>query len=86
MKSPGGGPALLFEKPVLQNGKVADIPLGINLFGSMRRMEMALGVDSLDSVGDRITQLLQTKVPEGIKENSKHYLALLRSRSFLRRT
>ncbi len=71
MKSPGGGPALLFEQPVLQNGKIADIPLGINLFGSMRRMEMALGVENLDMIGDRISQLLQTKVPEGIKEKLK---------------
>ena len=47
------------------------MPLGINLFGSMRRMEIALGVDSLDSIGDRIALLLQTKVPEGIKEKLK---------------
>ncbi len=71
MKSAGGGPALLFEQPVLQNGKIADIPLGINLFGSMRRMEMALGVENLDVIGDRISQLLQTKVPEGIREKLK---------------
>ena len=38
MKSPGGGPALLFETPVLPDGSISEIPLGINLFGSRRRM------------------------------------------------
>ncbi len=66
MKQPGGGKALLFEQPTLMNGQRSEFPVGINLFGSMRRMAMALGVDRLDDVGDRITALLQTKPPEGI--------------------
>jgi 4-hydroxy-3-polyprenylbenzoate decarboxylase len=66
MKRDGGGPALLFEKPVLMNGQPSAYPVGINLFGSMRRMAMALGVERLDEVGGRITDLLQTKPPEGI--------------------
>jgi 4-hydroxy-3-polyprenylbenzoate decarboxylase len=66
MKQPGGGKALLFEQPVLMNGKRSAFPIGINLFGSMRRMSMALGVEKLDDVGDRISALLQTKPPEGI--------------------
>jgi 4-hydroxy-3-polyprenylbenzoate decarboxylase len=66
MKQPGGGKALLFEQPVLMNGTRSAFPVGINLFGSMRRMSMALGVEDLDAVGDRITALIQTKPPEGI--------------------
>lgn len=66
MKSPGGGPAILFERPVLPNGDVSRFPLGINLFGSMRRMNVALGVDSLDDVGSRITDLLRTSVPDSL--------------------
>ena len=66
MKRDGGGPALLFEKPVLMNGSISVYPVGINLFGSMRRMAMALGVERLDEIGARITDLLQTKPPEGI--------------------
>ncbi len=66
MKSPGGGPALLFEHPVLMNGSRSAFPVGINLYGSMRRMAMSLGVDSLDEVGARITELLELKVPEGL--------------------
>lgn len=66
MKSPRGGPGLLFEAPVLDNGQTSPIPVGINLFGSMRRMQLALGVDRLDDVGDRITTLLDLKVPDGL--------------------
>jgi 4-hydroxy-3-polyprenylbenzoate decarboxylase len=66
MKSPNGGPALLFERPVLLNGETSAFPVAINLFGSMRRMSMALGVDALDDVGARITELLNTKPPVGV--------------------
>ena len=66
MKQPGGGPALLFEHPVLMNGQRSQFPVAINLFGSMRRMSMAMGVESLDDIGGRITKLMEMKVPEGI--------------------
>ncbi len=64
MKSPGGGPALLFENAILDDGRPSPIPVGINLFGSMRRMCLAMGVDDLDQIGARITELLQLKVPD----------------------
>jgi 4-hydroxy-3-polyprenylbenzoate decarboxylase len=38
------GPALLFERPVHENGVISDIPLLANLFGSRRRIELGLGV------------------------------------------
>ena len=66
MKQPGGGPALLFEHVILRDGSRSAYPVGINLFGSMSRMSLALGVDRLDDHGDRITRLLDLKVPEGI--------------------
>ena len=66
MKQPGGGPALLFDHVVLRDGSRSPYPVAINLFGSMRRMSLALGVANLDDVGGRITQLLDLKVPEGI--------------------
>lgn len=66
MKQPGGGKALLFEHPVLMNGSPSAFPVAINLYGSMRRMSMSLGVDSLDAVGARITELLELKVPDGL--------------------
>ena len=66
MKSPGGGPALLFEHVILDDGSRSPYPVAINLFGSMRRMCLALGVDQLDEVGGRISELLNLKVPEGL--------------------
>src|SRR4030095_10718201 len=57
-KSPGGGPALLFERPTGY-----DIPVVINLFGSMQRMCMALGVSKLDDLASEIDQLATPKIP-----------------------
>jgi 4-hydroxy-3-polyprenylbenzoate decarboxylase len=66
MKSPGGGPALLFEQVILDDGGRSAYPVAINLFGSLRRMCLALGVENLDEVGERISELLNLKVPEGL--------------------
>jgi len=66
MKSPGGGPGLLFEHPVLPDSSVSEFPVGINLFGSDARICMALGVNNLDDVGARITEMLRAQVPESI--------------------
>src|SRR5205814_6424999 len=66
MKSPGGGKALLFERPLLMNGAASAFPVAINLFGSMKRIAMAFGVGELDEISVRIGDLLQTKPPEGI--------------------
>ena len=64
MKSPGGGPALVFDCPTLVGGGSARHPVAVNLFGSERRMALALGVDRLDDVGQRIAELLNLKVPD----------------------
>jgi 4-hydroxy-3-polyprenylbenzoate decarboxylase len=62
-----GGPALLFESIVGHPGhKVL-----INQFGSQRRMAMALGVDNLDQIADRIQSLLHMKAPEGFLDKLK---------------
>jgi 4-hydroxy-3-polyprenylbenzoate decarboxylase len=66
MKSPGGGPALLFEHPATDGGRPSDIPVAVNLFGSSSRMATALGVERLDEVGERISEMLNLKVPAGL--------------------
>ena len=62
-KQAGGGKALLFERPT---GKT--IPVAMNVFGSLKRMEMALGVDGeprgLDALADRIEALVQKAMPK----------------------
>src|SRR6476660_6637352 len=66
MKSPGGGPALLFDHVLLEDGRRSPQPVAINLFGSLRRMGRALGVENLDQIGERISEMLNLKVPEGL--------------------
>jgi 4-hydroxy-3-polyprenylbenzoate decarboxylase len=56
-----GGPALLFENPT--RGRM---PLLINAFGTQKRMARALGVESLDEIGQRIGDLLKPELPRGI--------------------
>ncbi len=54
-----GGPALLFH-----DVKGSEHPLLINTFGTRERMAMALGVEDLNEIGDRIADLLElTKGP-----------------------
>jgi 4-hydroxy-3-polyprenylbenzoate decarboxylase len=62
-----GGPALLFENIKGHPGhKVL-----INQFGSERRMALALGVDRLDEIAERITGLMNVKAPEGLMDKLK---------------
>jgi 4-hydroxy-3-polyprenylbenzoate decarboxylase len=56
-----GGPALLFERP-----KGYKIPVLINSYASMRRMELALEVNSVDEVARRISEYLEMRMPEGL--------------------
>jgi 4-hydroxy-3-polyprenylbenzoate decarboxylase len=55
-----GGPALVFDRPTR-----GDMPVAINLFGTERRMAMALGVSHLDEVGERIGSLVKPELPVG---------------------
>ncbi len=66
MKSPGGGPALLFTRPTLPGGAPSKLPVAVNLFGSEKRMALALGVACLDDIGARIAELLNLKVPDSL--------------------
>ena len=56
-----GGPALLFENIKGHPGH----KVFINQFGSQRRMAMALGVNHLDDIADRIKGLMNMKPPAG---------------------
>jgi len=65
--SKSGGPALLFDNI---KGH-PDHKVFINQFGSERRMTLALGVDRLDEIAERITTLLNLKAPEGFLDKLK---------------
>jgi len=56
-----GGPALLFEKP-----KGSDIPVLINAYASLRKMEIALEVKSVEEIAARIVEFLEMRMPEGL--------------------
>ena len=60
------GPALLFENP-----KGSSVPLLINAFASMKRMEIALGVDNIDDIALRIAGFLEMQKPEGLLDKLK---------------
>ena len=56
-----GGPALLFEKPT-----GSDVPVLINAYASLRKMEIALEVDSVEEIAARIVEFLEMRMPEGL--------------------
>src|SRR5262245_24609477 len=67
MKKPGGGKALLIEKPTV-NGQASPFPLAINTLGSHRRMAMSLGTESVDEAAAELGALMKAKPPTGFKE------------------
>ena len=70
MKSPGGGKALLIEKPTV-NGEVSPFPVAINTMGSWRRMAMSMGAESVDHVAAELGALLKAKPPTNLRETVK---------------
>ena len=62
-----GGKALLFESVKGYPGA----RLLINQFGSARRMKLALEVDSLDEIADRIRAFMDVKSPQGFLDKVK---------------
>lgn len=67
MKMPGGGKALLFERPTI-DGHVSSFPLLINAMGSRKRMAMALGLDSVDELARQLEFLMKAKPPKTIRD------------------
>ncbi len=60
-----GGKAILFENP-----KGYDIPVLMNAFGTERRMKLALEVERLEEIGERLVELTKfrpTSILDGIK-------------------
>jgi len=70
MKSPGGGKALLFEKPTV-NGVVSPFPVAINTLGSHKRMAMSMGANSVDEVANELGALMKAKPPTSFREALK---------------
>jgi 4-hydroxy-3-polyprenylbenzoate decarboxylase len=58
-----GGPALLFENP-----KGARHALLVNQFGTERRMCLAFGVERLDDVARKVSDVLEMQPPQGLMD------------------
>ncbi|OFV90987.1 MAG: menaquinone biosynthesis decarboxylase [Acidobacteria bacterium RIFCSPLOWO2_02_FULL_64_15] len=80
-KSPTGGPALLFEKPI-----GFGIPVAANVYGSMERMCLALGVKTLDDLAREIDELMTPQMPEGIMDALKMLPMIGRLRDLMPKT
>ncbi len=70
MKLPGGGKALLFEKPTV-NGVVSPFPVAVNTLGSHKRMAFSMGAESVDAVAAELGALMKAKPPTSFKEAIK---------------
>jgi 4-hydroxy-3-polyprenylbenzoate decarboxylase len=77
-----GGPALLFQNVKGYPGS----QLLINQFGSEARMKLALGVNSLDEVADRIRAFMDVKSPQGFLDKLKMLPLLAEAGKFFPRT
>ena len=62
-KAPGGGKALLFE-----HVRESRFPVLTNAFGSERRICMALGTDSLDSLAQRLDRFVRIGPPKSFRQ------------------
>ena len=80
-KLPGGGPALLFEQPA-----GFSMPVASNVFGSLERMCLALGVKTLDDLATEINQLMTPQMPEGLMDALKMLPMVGRLRDLMPKT
>jgi 4-hydroxy-3-polyprenylbenzoate decarboxylase len=63
MKSPGGGPALLFENVI-----GSTVPLAANVLGSHKRMAMALGTEDAATILSEVLEILEPRGSMGLIE------------------
>jgi 4-hydroxy-3-polyprenylbenzoate decarboxylase len=71
-----GGPAVIFERPIRADKKPSDIPVLVNLFGSVKRVAMGVtmgreertNAKSLREVGDLLATLRQPQPPRNFGE------------------
>src|SRR5579863_2935258 len=71
-----GGPAVIFEKPVRADGGVSDMPVLVNLFGTVKRVAMGVTMNGvkrttgaqLREVGELLAQLRQPQPPRSLGE------------------
>ncbi len=75
------GEALLFE-----NVDGSDHDIVINIFGSIKRMCMALEVDDLDDLGERIINLVDKNTPQNFMDKLKSLPMIMEISNILPKT
>ncbi len=71
-----GGPAVIFEKPVKADGTPSDVPVLVNLFGTVKRVAMGVTMDGVErttakelrAVGEVMATLRQPQPPRSLGE------------------
>src|SRR5690606_6431751 len=71
-----GGPAVIFEKPLMPDGSVSPIPCLVNLFGTVKRVAMGVTLDKkprttaaeLREVGELLAFLKNPTPPRGLSD------------------
>ena len=71
-----GGPAVIFEKPVMDDGRISPMPVLVNLFGTVKRVAMGVTLEDkerttgaeLREVGELLAFLRQPEPPGGFKD------------------
>ena len=62
-----GGPAVIFEQPILADGSISKFPLAMNLYGTRRRTNLALRVEEPSEIGRRLTDLMKPDIGTFVK-------------------
>src|ERR1700761_474364 len=71
-----GGPAVLFEKPIKADGTPSDMPVLVNLFGTVKRVAMGVTMGGVErttcaqmrEVGETLAMLRQPEPPRSLGE------------------
>ena len=74
-----GGPAVIFENPVMEDGSPSPMPVMVNLFGTVKRVAMGVTLEGkerttsgeLREVGELLAFLRQPEPPGGVKDALK---------------
>ena len=62
------GPAVIFEKPILMDGSISDVPLAMNIFGTHDRTMRALEVVKETEIGDRMVAMMKPDIGTYMKK------------------
>ncbi|MBT5280077.1 MAG: UbiD family decarboxylase [Euryarchaeota archaeon] len=61
------GPAIIFDQPRLANGRISEFPLVMNIFGTRKRVNKALGVENPEEIGEKMVALMKPDIGAVLK-------------------